>query len=140
MREVKPVGILSILESQSRYSLRAEEMSTLVDQLDRDLRKIASAYLRKGSVVLAIMEYTTDILGSKFGTSGGSGLLTDGEYYWRGDAADYVEHYGIALDEDFLWRVLEQDGDPPVLTQEEIIEVDRYFMALRHSAKSGTST
>jgi hypothetical protein len=131
MKQVKPIGILSLLESGRQYGSRADDMRRASGQLDSDMRRITASYLRKGSVVLAIMEYTTDILDPKFGTSGGSGILTDGEYYWRGDAAHYVERYGVGLDQEFLWRIIELDGEPPRLTADEIIEVDEYFQALR---------
>ena len=61
-------------------------------------------YLRNCSLILAWMEYTRDQIGDQFGVSGGSAIMSDGVYYWRLDAADYVETYGIALPPDFLLR------------------------------------
>lgn len=131
MKEVSPLGILSLLESQTAYALRRDDMLSQVNGLDKSDRKLVATYLRKGSVVLAIMEYTTDILNAKFGTSGGSGILTDGKYFWRGDAADYVETYGISPGEDFILHVYEQEGEPTPLTNAEIIEVDDFLSSLR---------
>ncbi|QNS08652.1 hypothetical protein IAG42_11245 [Streptomyces xanthii] len=81
--------------------------------------------------MLAIMEYTTDILEDRFGTSGGSGILTDGTYYWRGDAADYVETYGVSPGDAFIRHVDDRNGEPPPLTQDDVIDIDDYFMHLR---------
>ncbi|MFI2211907.1 hypothetical protein [Streptomyces sp. NPDC020141] len=131
MREVQPLGILSVLESQPAYAERREEMSRQTGALGPDDRRRTAEYMRRGSVVLAIMEYTTDILGTEFGVPGGSGILTDGEFYWRGDAADYVEHYGVTPGDDFLRRVAERHGVPPALTLDEIIDVDDYLSAMR---------
>lgn len=131
MRSVTPLGILSLLEGQATYAQRREEMRAMAGALDRSERNNIASYLRKGSVVLAIMEYTTDIVDGKFGTSGGSGILTDGEYYWRGDAADYVEVYGVSPGEAFIRHVHERGGEPPSLSQDTILEIDDYLVSLR---------
>jgi hypothetical protein len=85
--------------------------------------------MRKGSVVLAIMEHTIDIVDSRFQRPGGSGIFTDGEFYWRGDAPDYVEVYGVSPGQNFIDHVRERNGEPPTLTQDEILEIDDYFVA-----------
>ncbi|MFI1397563.1 hypothetical protein [Streptomyces sp. NPDC020681] len=131
MRPVSPVGILSVLAGQSAYAQHKAEMLDQVNCVPLDERLLIASYMRKGSVVLAIMEYTTDILGAKFGTSGGSGILTDGEFYWRGDAADYVEVYGVSPGPEFIQRVRDQNGEPLALTQDEIADIDDFFVAMR---------
>ncbi|HWU32161.1 MAG TPA: hypothetical protein VN108_04760 [Marmoricola sp.] len=81
-------------------------------------------YLRSGTLVLALMEYTTDVIDPSFGVSGGSGILTDGTYYWRVDAADYVERHGVALDDEIVaW--MEQEGwRAREVLQEELVAID----------------
>ncbi|WP_330452698.1 MULTISPECIES: hypothetical protein [unclassified Streptomyces] len=131
MREVRSLGILSSLASQQEYARHKGEMAGQAGALRGEDRARVAAYLRRGHVVLAIMEYTTDILQGRFGTSGGSGILTDGTYYWRGDAADYVETYGVSPGDAFVRHVDGRNGEPPSLTQDDIMDVDDYFMYLR---------
>nr|WP_202514662.1 MULTISPECIES: hypothetical protein [unclassified Streptomyces] len=70
------------------------------------------------------MEYATDILLDRFGTSGGSRTLTDGTHYWRGGAADYVETYRVSPGETFVLHVDDRNGEPPSLTQDDVMDID----------------
>ncbi|MEU2154697.1 hypothetical protein ABZ532_06700 [Streptomyces sp. NPDC019396] len=133
MKPVRPLGILSHLEGQQFYAHRKAEMIDQANSLSSEERHLIASYMRKGSVVLAIMEHTTDIVDSRFERPGGSGIFTDGEFYWRGDAADYVEAYGVSPGQNFIHHVHERNGEPPTLTLDEIIEIDDYFVAMRRS-------
>ncbi|MFE9662639.1 hypothetical protein [Streptomyces sp. NPDC005955] len=130
MREVQPPGILSSLASRQEYARHKDEIAGQTDALREEDRARVASYLRRGHVVLAILEYTTDILKDRFGTSGGSGILTDGTYYWRGGAADYVETYGASPGDAFVRHVDDGNGEPPPLTQDDVIDIDDYFMHL----------
>ncbi|MCK8676528.1 MULTISPECIES: hypothetical protein [Streptomyces] len=121
------------MEGQEEYALRRSELLSKVNELDGEERQLIASYMRKGTIILAFMEYTTDIIAAKFGTSGGSGILSDGNYFWRGDAADYVEKYGISPGDEFLESVLDKEGTPPTLTKEEVLEIDDYFVFMRDS-------
>ena len=44
-------------------------------------------YLRSSPMIVAIIEYTTDKVGDRFGVPGGSSIVSDGVYYWRLDTA-----------------------------------------------------
>ncbi|MFF4573776.1 hypothetical protein [Streptomyces sp. NPDC001410] len=133
MKPVRSLGILSLLEGQKTYARRRAEMLEQVDALAPDERPVIASYMKRGSVVLAIMEHTTDIVEAQFGTPGGSGIFTDGEFYWRGDAAHYVEVYGVSPGRDFIQHVQERNGEPPVLSQDEIADIDDYFVAMRRT-------
>jgi hypothetical protein len=86
-------------------------------------------YLRSGRIVVAMMEYTRDVLENRFGVSGGSALHTDGTYYWRRDAAEYVQHYGIRLPTDFVDHGRRLNWSPPDLPAETIAAIDDYLTA-----------
>ncbi|MDI3419942.1 hypothetical protein [Streptomyces luteolus] len=131
MKEVRALGILSSLEGQAAYSERRGEMLALSDSLASPDRGLVSNYLRNGGGVLAIMEHTKDIIGAKFDVAGGSGILTDGHYFWRGDAADYVDTYGISPGAEFVEHVRRQGGKPKALTQGEMIEIDDFLSESR---------
>jgi hypothetical protein len=84
------------------------------------------------------MEYTRDVIDDKFGVSGGSAILTDGAFYWRRDAAEYVDHYGIALLDAFLVHGRGLLWIPPVLTRERVLEIDQdLFRRFSGSADAG---
>ncbi|MFK0159354.1 hypothetical protein ACIQVL_33070 [Streptomyces sp. NPDC090499] len=90
-------------------------------------------YLRSGTSVIALMGFSEDILGNKFSRSGGTAIMSDGRFFWRLDAADYVEHYGIGLPEEFLSHGVARQWVAPVLSREEVAAVDRRLMELRRS-------
>jgi hypothetical protein len=76
------------------FELLAHELEPLKGAVPPQLRPMVAHHLREGSVVLPVMEYTDDVVGGAFGVSGGSGVLSDGAYYWRRDGAEYVAQYG----------------------------------------------
>jgi hypothetical protein len=96
-----------------------------------EIRSLAAAYLRRGTGVIDLMEYTSDVLSEdSFHIAGGSSLTTDGKYYWRPDAAEYVELYGVAIDPGALAHMEEQNWTPRTLSTEEARAVRWYLYDL----------
>lgn len=109
-----------------------EELTPLMGTLSAELVPVVPNYLRLCPHFLVWMEYTRDVINDSFGVSGGSAVVSDGHYYWRLDAADYVATYGIGLPDDFIRRGLEQRWQPPVFDDkdwfaiyDELIEASR---------------
>jgi hypothetical protein len=109
--------------------LTAEVLVPLVDSLDAETRILVANYLAAGTTVLALMGYTEDVLEGRFGVSGGSAVLTDGRYFWRRDAADYVREYGIGVDAEPMAFMQQQNWTPPTLEAERVLEIDQYLFA-----------
>ncbi|MFJ8494020.1 hypothetical protein ACIRBZ_37600 [Streptomyces sp. NPDC094038] len=59
--------------------------------------------------------------------------MSDGRFFWRLDAADYVEHYGIGLPEEFLFHGAARQWVPPVLTRDEVAAADRRLIEPRQN-------
>ena len=129
---VRPLGVLSLGETGQRYRLRRQELLDLSGAIPEADRPPLAAYLRGGAIIFAAMEWTRDVIGEAFGTPGGSGIRTDGTFYWRRDAADYVEHYGVALPADFLEHARRLNWTQPTLTPERVLEIDRDLMRRLH--------
>lgn len=128
---VKPLGLFGP-GGDHPFDLSPETLRPLVGELDSDLRKKVARYLRGGVLVIALMEYTEDVLDGRFGVAGGSGVMTDGSYYWRCDAADYVETYGIGLEQSILDHMERAQWSAPPVSQAEALDVDDYLVrALR---------
>ncbi len=124
--ELQPLGPFAIL----RLSERPEDARRWLSEARGGLELpagLVSAYLRAGSVVLAIMEQTVDLVGAKFSVAGGSAIQTDGEFFWRMDTADYIDAYRVALPDEFLLQRLEAGWSQRVLTRQEMIDVDRFI-------------
>jgi hypothetical protein len=135
---VRPLGVFGRLESQRYFTERRQELMDLADGVPEDARRVLGSYLRAGAVVLAIMEHTHDIVGEAFDVPGGSGILTDGQFFWRRDAADYVETYGTALPGEFVRWGQSVQWVMPRLGKEDILEVDDYLsMVLRKKPVHG---
>ncbi|MEV0253787.1 hypothetical protein AB0H82_05840 [Streptomyces sp. NPDC050732] len=138
MRQVTPLGLFGDSSSQSHFTGRADEIRELSGQLPVNERGRVAEYLRTAPVIIALMGFTEDVVGTEFSVMGGSALHSDGTFYWRRDTAEYVETYGTGLPSAFMehgarlaWRV-------PSLTDEEVLEIDDFFMFLRARTK-GTS-
>jgi hypothetical protein len=124
---VRPLGIFGVCAGQPEMIRMRDELLSLREAIPHAIRKRVAQYLRSGAVVLAIMEYTRDVVNGAFGVAGGSGVSTDGTYYWRQDAADYVEHYGIRIPDEFLTHAEHLGWKSPPLTPERILSIDAYL-------------
>lgn len=133
---VKSLGILSV-----RGDLRSsrDELRASIDTLAPSDRHELADYLSQGAIVFAVMEYTRDVVEDAFGVPGGSAILTDGEYYWRRDAADYVRVHGIAPPAGFVEHARRRAWRVTPLTPDEILEIDSYLMANANASHDGPS-
>jgi hypothetical protein len=132
--ELKPIGVFG---DSAFAPLARGHVEPLVDALDQDLRQGVASYLRSGAIVFALMEYTEDILGGRFGVSGGSGIATDGTYFWRQDAAAYVETYGVAIDAEAVALMRTRGWTAPLLSSDEVLAIDDSLSKqLRHRQAS----
>ncbi|POX62774.1 hypothetical protein C3492_13840 [Streptomyces sp. Ru62] len=102
-------------------------------EIPKGERKTIAEYLRSGTPIIALMGFSEDILGNKFSRSGGTALMSDGRFFWRLDAADYVEHYGIGLPEEFIAYGTERRWIAPALSRDEVVEVDDRLNGLRRA-------
>jgi hypothetical protein len=87
------------------------------ETLDVSLRGPVAAYLAAGIHLSEAVGEGTDHFGSGEPTS--LDVMTDGEWVWPGDAAHYVERYGIDPGVDFVDHVLASKG-PPLLTEGQL--------------------
>lgn len=99
---ITSLGLLSLPAVQTEFRKHRGELEGRIGALDPDTRAKCGAFLRGGTLILAFMEQTRDVIEGRFTVSGGSAIRSDGTYYWRQDAANYVEGYGLALDDEFL--------------------------------------
>lgn len=95
-----------------------------------ELRELVAAYLKRCPMILAWMEYTRDEIGDRFGVSGGSAICSDGTYYWRYDAVDYIREYGIAVPDEAVRHFESLDWQPPVFSREDLQILDTLLSEL----------
>lgn len=93
-------------------------------------RKVVAQYLAAGSVIFAMMDCPPDLLDPRSSIPGGSGVQTDGEYYWLSLASHYVGRYGIALPPEFVAKAVKCGGVPPKVTSSRLLEIDRALIGL----------
>jgi hypothetical protein len=122
--ELKPLGPFAILHLVEQPQRARRVLEALRDGLD-DSPELVAAYLRSGTVLLAIMEQTSDLIEGRFSVAGGSGIVTDGTFFWRADTAEYVEHYLVSLPDAFIVHGRQAGWIPRVLDRQQIIEADR---------------
>lgn len=126
--EVRPLGVFGPL-GERPFTLDPAVLRPLVGGLAADTRQQVADYLRGGTIIGALMGHSVDVLDGRFSVAGGFALLTDGEWYWRQDAADYVEQYGIAPPDEFVWQCLRL-GTPPELGTDRTNDIDNYLYGL----------
>ncbi len=127
---LRSLGILSLPEGQQQFATHRSELLYAAGALPAEYRELLADYLRSGTVILAIMEHTRDVIDNEFGVPGGSGIRSDGAYYWRGDASEYVRRYGVYLPERFVEHCRDSYWVARSLAQAEIKEIDQYLSQL----------
>ena len=83
-----------------RDSLRSAAEGPAAPDEDRILQ-----YLMSGTEIFSTMGVERDVLDGEKWIGGAGSLVTDGEWVWPVDLVHYLEHYHIALPEEFLARV-----------------------------------
>jgi hypothetical protein len=83
-------------------------------------------YLRSGIRLADIMESTPDVISNDRHITGGSSILTDGEWVWRVDLAYYVERYHVALDEEFVKHARSAGYRIPDHPRDRLIQLSRH--------------
>jgi hypothetical protein len=123
--DLSPIGALSILHLDADIRRTQVVFGRIRDRFVGDA-DVVSAYLRGGTVLLAVMEHTRDLLEGRFETPGGSAILTDGKFFWRLDAADYLEHYRVALPSEFVAWGESLGWEPVVLSEDAFFDADTF--------------
>ncbi|AWT47211.1 MULTISPECIES: hypothetical protein [Streptomyces] len=131
--DVAPLGIFGRIASQSAFARDADALRRHVGAIAEGDRKKIAGYLRAGTPIIALMGFSEDVLGNRFSRPGGTALMSDGRFFWRLDAADYVEHYGTGLPEDFLVHGAARQWTPRPLTRDEVIALDDHLAELRRA-------
>lgn len=122
----RPLGDLAPIDSITPWTAEHLDRSA---PLPGELRIKIAAYLRGCPLYISWMEYTRDEIGDAFGVSGGSAIASDGEFYWRLDAADYVEVYGVAVPEEAIAYFAASGWQPPHTDRAEYLALYRRLEA-----------
>lgn len=122
----RPLGALAPIDSSTPWAVERLDRSA---PLPRDLRTTIAAYLRSCPLCIPWMGYTDDEIGGTFSVAGGSAIASDGVYYWRLDAADYVEVYGVAVPEEAIAHFAASGWRPPRPDEAEYLRWCRYLEA-----------
>lgn len=117
---LRPLGDLAPAGRDISWSARNMQRSP---QLPGDIRARVVDYLSACPVFLAWMEYTRDEIDDRFGVDGGSAIASDGTYYWRLDAIEYIREYGIPVPEDALRHFEELNWIPPSIDRSNYLRI-----------------
>jgi hypothetical protein len=120
-------GNFQALGVLARGDLRRAHLLPLRDELDVRTRRLVAQYLDSGTTIIPLMGYSRDVIGDAFGVPGGPAIVSDGYYHWRGDAGEYVRHYGIEVDSEALEHMRRRNWTADPLPPEVVDEIDYYF-------------
>ena len=73
-----------------------------LNKYDSDVLEPLILYLECSPIILPWMECTEDIIGGKFKVLGGSAIMSDGKYFWRYEAGEYLRHYPIRVPDEAI--------------------------------------
>ncbi len=129
-KPLQPLGALAPRPGSEEWPLDA--LAPLAGRLDESLSEKVADYLAGSPNFLAWMEHTRDVIGDTFGVSGGSSILSDGVFYWRLDAADYVRAYRIEVPTGAIQNMEANRWTPPDFSREEYNGIFASLMRLLH--------
>ena len=130
MRELQPLGPLGPRSCEDWPA----QLATTPRTMPGDEREPVLAYLRACPIFLAWMGFSKDVIENRFEVAGGSAIASDGVYYWRVDAVDYIGEYGIAIPEAAVEHMRAKDWRPDAIGREEYLDLFDSLMALLHPA------
>ena len=78
-----------------------------VGKLDPSIKSTVVAHLKRGKTLSLAAGYATDVISGEL-INTPYACCSDGVYGWRSDVLYYVEHYDIALPEEFIQFVQNQ--------------------------------
>jgi hypothetical protein len=99
---MKVVGVFRELEPRSKIYLPS--IHDFRNKMNVETAEHVLEYLSHWEPIFDVMEFTIDPFDLSKGCSGGSSLITDGEWIWRKDLAYLIEHYYIGLPIDFIYH------------------------------------
>lgn len=91
----------------------------------KNVKKITE-YLLAGHEIFSVMGSSADTLGSGKSILGGDSILSDGEWFWRGDLWFYVWNYHVQLPGEFLARMRENGYLMPAENEPRLVEIARH--------------
>lgn len=97
---MKALGFIAELEGRAGLPLLAQTSN----RLDPSVKPMVLEYLGHGTRVFDVMGTSPDPLNPAQVIDGGPSLVTDGEFVWRLDLANYVSAHNIELPADFIER------------------------------------
>lgn len=75
-------------------------------------------YLENGVGIIICAGSVDDVINPEKGSAGVPSVLTDGTWFWPGDLAYYVKNYKVALADDFVTTMEQNDWKNPVTYDE----------------------
>jgi hypothetical protein len=131
---VEPLGVFGGNKAPETFE---RLLRPLIGEMPVEVRERVVDYLRSATMVQAWMSYTRDVLEDRFGVAGGSAIRSDGVYYWRNDAAEYIENYGIGLPTVVVEHMRSSNWTPRRLDEEEERLVDAFLMTRPRTGQTG---
>src|SRR4051794_31417864 len=128
--ELRPLGALA--PPSGSESWPTTPLARLVGRMPEELRTRVATYLGQGTCVLSWMGYSQDAIGEAFVVPGGNAILSDGVYYWRLDAAEYVRVYGLAVPPDALAHMETANWEPRRFSRPEQVSLYERLSTLLH--------
>ncbi len=119
---LRPLGTLGPPPDGGPWSA---DLLDRTSRIDPDLKERVIAYLSGCPLFLAWMEYTRDELGDRFGVPGGSAIASDGLYYWRLDAIEYLREYDIGVPAEAISHFESRQWQPPEFSRPEYLTIFR---------------
>lgn len=94
------------------------------NKMDPDIKPIVLSYLTQSTGIFDWLETVRDYFNSEKTIIGGSCIWSDGEWIFREDLAYYVKEYNVGLPNEFIEKIIENNGTPPLPHQRVAQDLD----------------
>ncbi|QOD10371.1 hypothetical protein [Rathayibacter toxicus] len=117
--------IIQSIGTLSRPELFESNLYPFMGQIRTSERDAIADYLDRGIMIFGWMCSDKSIFGQFNGSSGG--MLTDGQYYWRDDAGDYVRALGIGIPAPALRSMKKLEGQPFTISKDSLLRKEQFY-------------
>ena len=122
---LSPLGVFGLW---SELPLQGAVLRPLMGALDPETRSKVADYLRRGTAVFAFMAHSRDVLDHLFEVPGGPGIWTDGSYFYRYEAIEYIAHYGIQIPSTALAMMSANEWSPASVDPDRLEEMRKWIV------------
>ncbi|AJM76960.1 hypothetical protein [Rathayibacter toxicus] len=114
----------------SQPDLNSESLRYNINRLPVGEKSVVCDYLDRGVALFEWMEPSIDLLEARFEIPAGRGMKTDGRFYWRADAAAYVNYHDVDISDKLLTWIKSSPQRKIAFAPSQISEMQNFLQCI----------